>query len=418
MAEESSILERYGEDYTKKTYYTNPAIGRDEQLKSLILLLLTPEKSAILIGYPGTGKTAIVEGLAYLIQRGEVPDALKGYTVINIKTASLLGTMPNGESKVQLMIDELKQKEKTILFIDEIHMLIGATDETSVDFANIFKEGLGRGSIKVVGATTTGEYERYILRDKAFVRRFQKIEVPEPSREETIDILVGTLPKIEKTTGVRLKYSKYQQRLLMESVTDITSEYKRVFEVNARYPDIALTLLKSAFSFAVFDNRSEVNIYDFEKAIESTHLVYPDVIKKELPLFKEKFKDVYNEEKGIVKEGIILQNNVYATDIDHINRNEPQYDKELLAGIDLSEIGRKQVANNASQQNVTYVDQNMVYDNRRGGINSPRRIDNTVIDGILTSNKQMMNASTNFDLNLDNRDDIDNRDDDFYDDFT
>ena len=418
MAEESSILERYGEDYTKKTYYTNPAIGRDEQLKSLILLLLTPEKSAILIGYPGTGKTAIVEGLAYLIQRGEVPDALKGYTVINIKTASLLGTMPNGESKVQLMIDELKQKEKTILFIDEIHMLIGATDETSVDFANIFKEGLGRGSIKVVGATTTGEYERYILRDKAFVRRFQKIEVPEPSREETIDILVGTLPKIEKTTGVRLKYSKYQQRLLMESVTDITSEYKRVFEVNARYPDIALTLLKSAFSFAVFDNRSEVNIYDFEKAIESTHLVYPDVIKKELPLFKEKFKDVYNEEKGIVKEGIILQNNVYATDIDHINRNEPQYDMELLAGIDLSGIGRKQVANNASQQNVTYVDQNMVYDNRRGGINSPRRIDNTVIDGILTSNKQMMNASTNFDLNLDNRDDIDNRDDDFYDDFT
>ena len=125
-----------------------------------------------------------------------------------------------------------------------------------------------------------------------------------------------------------------------------------------------------------------------------------------------------NEEKGIVKEGIILQNNVYATDIDHINRNEPQYDMELLAGIDLSGIGRKQVANNASQQNVTYVDQNMVYDNRRGGINSPRRIDNTVIDGILTSNKQMMNASTNFDLNLDNRDDIDNRDDDFYDDFT
>ena len=421
MAENSfSILERYGEDYTKKTYYTNPAIGRDEQLKSLILLLLTPEKSAILIGYPGTGKTAIVEGLAYRIQRGEVPDALKGYTVINIKTASLLGTMPNGESKVQLMIDELKQKEKTILFIDEIHMLIGTTDETSVDFANIFKEGLGRGSIKVVGATTTGEYERYILRDKAFVRRFQKIEVPEPSREETIDILVGTLPKIEKTTGVRLKYSKYQQRLLMEAVTDITSEYKRVFEVNARYPDVALTLLKSAFSFAVFDNRSEVNIYDFEKAIESTHLVYPDVIRKELPLFKEKFKDIYNEENGIVKEGIVLQQSTYATDIDHISKSTPQYDEELLAGINLGGINNQQVNNNVPQQNVVYVDQNMIYDNRRNNNNSPRRVDNTVIDGILTSNKQMMNANTNFDLNIENRDDIDNRDDDFYDndDFT
>ncbi len=426
MAEENfSILERYGEDYTQKTYYTNPAIGREEQLKSLILLLLTPEKSAILIGYPGTGKTAIVEGLAYRIQKGEVPDALKGYTVINIKTASLLGTMPNGESKVQLMIDELKDREKTILFIDEIHMLIGATDESSVDFANIFKEGLGRGSIKVVGATTTAEYERYILRDKAFVRRFQKVEVPEPTRDETIEILVGTLPKIEKTTGVRLKYSKYQQRLIMESLVDITSEYKRVFEANARYPDVSLTLLKSAFSFAVFDNRSEVNIYDFEKAIESTHLVYPDVIKKEIPIFKDKFKDVYNEENGIVKEGIVLNKETYATD-PVINKPAPQFDASLLAGIDLSNIQQPIQAQpqptpvpqstpvQQPQSSVTYVDPNMISDDRRMGYNAPRRVDNTAIDGVLTSNQSMMNASTNFDLDLDARDDIDNRDDDFY----
>ena len=93
------------------------------------------------------------------------------------------------------MIDELKEREKTILFIDEIHMLIGATAESSVDFANIFKEGLGRGTIKVVGATTTEEYERYILRDKAFTRRFQRIEVAEPTRLQTIRIMMGTLPK-------------------------------------------------------------------------------------------------------------------------------------------------------------------------------------------------------------------------------
>ena len=486
---EMGLLAKYGENFTERTYVTNPAIGRDEEIKQLILILLTPEKSGILVGKPGIGKTAIVEGLGYRIQRGEVPDALKGYTVIKIKTASLLGTMPNGESKVQLMIDELKEREKTILFIDEIHMLIGATDESSVDFANIFKEGLGRGSIKVVGATTTAEYERYILRDKAFVRRFQKVEVPEPTREETIDILVGTLPKIEKTTGVRLKYSKYQQRLIMESLVDITSEYKRVFEANARYPDVSLTLLKSAFSFAVFDNRSEVNIYDFEKAIESTHLVYPDVIKKELPIFKDKFKDIYNEENGIVKEGIVLQKNTYATDAEHNinNKPTPQFDASLLAGIDLSGIGNnqpqqptQQVAPNPMpiqqpqpvvqsapvqsaqdsfaspelieqiyqqqaqmqqqntvagpvqqqvyqqpssvqqptyvqpQQNVVYVDPSMISDNRRSNINTPRRVDNTAIDGILTSNRQMMNASTNFDLDLENRDDIDNRDDDFY----
>ena len=153
-----SVLDRYGTDVTKEEFVTNPAIGREQQIKELILILLTPEKSAILIGKPGIGKTAIVEGLAYRIQKNDVPDALKGYSIVNIKTASLLGTMPSGESKVQKMIDELKQKEKMILFIDEVHMLIGATDSSSLDFANIFKEVLGRGSIKVIGATTTEEY--------------------------------------------------------------------------------------------------------------------------------------------------------------------------------------------------------------------------------------------------------------------
>lgn len=293
-----SILERYGENYTDKEYITNPAIGRDVQIRELIMILLTPEKSAILIGKPGIGKTAIVEGLAYAIQQGNVPDALKGYTVINIKTASLLGTMPNGESRVQVMIDELKEREKIILFIDEIHMLIGATDESALDFANIFKEGLGRGSIKVVGATTTEEYERYILRDKAFTRRFQKVEVPEPTREETISIMMGTLPKIEKTTGATLKYTDWIKQQIMGFIVDLTSEYKRVYEIGSRYPDISLTLLKQAFSHAIFENRKEVNIFDIEYAILNTKNVYPDVIKKDMPTFYKMFKDIIAEEKG------------------------------------------------------------------------------------------------------------------------
>lgn len=299
MNENFSILKRYGENYTDKEYITNPAIGRDEQIKELLLVLLTPEKSAVLVGKPGVGKTAIVEGLAYRIQRGEVPDLLKGYKIINMKTASLLGTMPNGESKVQLMIDELKQEEKIILFIDEIHMLIGATDTSSVDFANIFKEGLGRGSIKVIGATTTEEYERYILRDKAFTRRFQKILVPEPTREETIEIMMGTLPKIEKTTGAKLKYTNFIKEKIMAFLVDLTSEYKRIFEIGSRYPDISLTLLKQAFSYAMFDNSKEVNIFHIQKAIENSKNVYPDVIKKEIPRFLEEFKDIINEEKGL-----------------------------------------------------------------------------------------------------------------------
>ena len=293
-----SVLERYGTDITKEEYVTNPAIGRDEQIKELILILLTPEKSAILIGKPGIGKTAIVEGLAYRLQKNDVPDALQGYSIVNIKTASLLGTMPSGESKVQKMIDELKTKEKLILFIDEIHMLIGATESSSLDFANIFKEGLGRGSIKVIGATTSEEYERYILRDKAFTRRFQKIEVPEPNREETIKIMMGTLPKFEKQTGRKMKYTQFIQERIMSFIVDITSEYKRIYSLGSRYPDVCLTLLKQAFSYTVYDNREYVDIFDVRKAIENSKNIYPDVIKKELPNFDKAFNDIILEEKG------------------------------------------------------------------------------------------------------------------------
>lgn len=291
-----SILARYGEDFCARDYITNPAIGRAEEIKQLILILLTPEKSGILIGKPGIGKTSIVEGLAYQLQRNNVPDALKGYCIVSVKTPSLLGTLPTGETRLQTLVDELKDLDKIILFIDEIHMLIGATNDSAMDFANMFKESLGRGTIKVIGATTTEEYERYILRDKAFVRRFQKVEVEEPSREHTIKILMGTLPKIEKSTGAKLKYTEFMQTEIMAFIVDITTEYKRIYGIGSRYPDICLTLLSQAFSQAVFANRKEVNINDVRKAIENSKNIYPDVIKKELLNFDRKFKDLIREE--------------------------------------------------------------------------------------------------------------------------
>ena len=286
-----SILENYGENFNENEYITNPAIGRDEQIKQLILILLTPDKSAVLIGKPGVGKTATVEGLAYRIQRNEVPDVLKGYQVIKINTAAILGVDPvTGESKVQTLIDELKDKSKLILFIDEIHTLMGTKGE-ALDFANMFKPALDRGDIKVIGATTTEEYERYILRDKAFVRRFQKVELFEPTREENIQILIGTLPKIETRTGAKLMYTAFIQKRIMEFITDITSEYKRVYEIGSRYPDVSLTIVQQAFSNALFDNRREVNIMDIKFAIMNSKNIYPDVVRKSMPQFEAIFKD-------------------------------------------------------------------------------------------------------------------------------
>lgn len=293
-----SILAHYGDDFCSRDYITNPAIGRKKEIKQLILILLTLEKSGILVGKPGIGKTSIVEGLAYQLQRNNVPDALKGYRIVSVKTTSLLGTLPSGETRLQTLIDELKELDKIILFIDEIHMLMGATSESSLDFANMFKESLGRGSIKMIGATTNDEYERYVLRDKAFVRRFQRVDVEEPTREQTIKILMGTLPKIEKNTGAKLKYSNYIQSEIMAFIVDITTEYKRVYGIGSRYPDICLTLLSQAFSQAVFDNRREVNIFDIRNAIENSKNIYPDVIRKELVNFDTKFRQIISEEKG------------------------------------------------------------------------------------------------------------------------
>ena len=290
-----SMLENYGENFQKNEYITNPAIGRDEQIKQLILILLTPEKSAILIGKPGVGKTATVEGLAYQIQRNKVPDVLKGYQVIKLNTAALLGNDPvTGESKVQTLIDELTDKTKLILFIDEIHTLMGTKGE-ALDFANMFKPALDRGDIKVIGATTTEEYERYILRDKAFVRRFQKVEIFEPTRDENIQILMGTLPKIEYKTEAKLMYTPFIQRRIMEFITDITSEYKRIYEIGSRYPDVSLTIVQQAFSNALFDNRRNVNIMDIRQAITSSKNIYPDVIAKSMPQFDTMFADQIEE---------------------------------------------------------------------------------------------------------------------------
>ena len=299
-----SILDTYGENFLNKNYITNPAIGRDQQIKELILILLTPDKSAVLVGKPGVGKTAIVEGLAYRIQNNLVPDSLKNYQVIKVNTSALLGVDPvTGEAKVQTLIDEIKTRTNLILFIDEIHTLIGKGE--SLDFANMFKPALDRGDIKVIGATTTDEYERYILRDKAFVRRFQKIDVAEPTRHENVEILIGTLPKIEKRTGAKLMYSSYVQRKIMEFITDITSEYKRIYEIGSRYPDVSLTIIQQAFSNALFNNRKEVNIMDIKDAITNSKNIYPDVIKKSEPVFNTMFSDQiadYNSNNGIYEK--------------------------------------------------------------------------------------------------------------------
>ncbi len=295
-----SILDTYGENLLNKEYVTNPAIGRDREIEETILILLTPEKSALLVGKPGIGKTALVEGLAYRMQQGQIPEALKGYQLIKINIPSLLGTTNvdgNMENRLELLVQELKEKENIILFIDEVHLLVSRnTTNLNVDFANMLKPGLDRGTIKMIGATTTEEYEQYILRDRAFLRRFLRVDIQEPTIDETVQILMGTYPKFEKKTGVKIPYTDFIKEKLFRFIVNLTDEYKRVYEIGNRYPDIALTLLTNAFSMALFENSKELRLKHFYKAICRTKSVYEDSKEKELVNFREQFKDLILEE--------------------------------------------------------------------------------------------------------------------------
>ena len=263
---EISMLERYGDDLTAKEYITDPAIGREMEIKQMILSLLTPEKSALLVGKPGIGKTAIVEGLAYRIIKGYVPDALLNYQIIKINITSLIGsTNLTGESetRIDLLVRELATKDNIILFIDETHLLVNR--EGGLDFANMLKAGLDRGTIKMIGATTTEEYEQYILRDRAFLRRFVKIEVLEADKETTVEILMGTLPKLERKIGVKCEYTDFIKEKIMRFIVDMTDEYKRIYEIASRYPDICLTIVSNALTYALYDNKKSATLKHFYK---------------------------------------------------------------------------------------------------------------------------------------------------------
>ena len=302
MQENPSMIQMYGEVITDKVFQTNPAIARDQEINQMILTLITPDKSALLVGKPGVGKTALVEGLAYRINTNQIPDFLKGWRIVKINLPALLGKIiVNGVevSKLQLLIKELDNVEKTILFIDEVHLLVAHNNgNVELDFANMLKPYLDRGRILMIGATTSEEYEAYILRDRAFVRRFVKIDIKESTGDDVVKILLGTVPKFEKNMVVTLPYTEFQRERIFQWMVEWTSEYKRIYEVQNRYPDICLTMISQACSYALFDNSPHVTLKHIYLAMKNTNAIYQDQIEKAIADFKVRFKEM------LIKEGI------------------------------------------------------------------------------------------------------------------
>lgn len=208
------VLNKYGRDITKNVLdnKVDPVIGRDEEIRNIIRILSRKSKNnPVLIGEPGVGKTAIVEGLAQRIIKGDVPSSLKNKTVWELDLGSLVaGAKYRGEfeERLKAVLKEIKDSDgNIIMFIDEIHMIVGAGGDGAMDVSNMLKPMLARGEIHVIGATTLNEYRKYIEKDGALERRFQKVLVSEPTVEDTITILRGLKERFEIFHGVTIKDS-------------------------------------------------------------------------------------------------------------------------------------------------------------------------------------------------------------------
>ena len=208
-----NVLEKYGRDITKQSRdgKIDPVIGRDDEIRSITRILSRKTKNnPVLIGEPGVGKTAIVEGLANRIIKGDVPNSLKGKTIWELDMGSLIaGAKYRGEfeERLKAVLKEVRKSEgQIIMFIDEIHMIVGAGAlEGAMDAGNMLKPMLARGEIHCIGATTLNEYRKYIEKDGALERRFQKVQVKEPTVLDTITILRGLKSRFEVYHGVNIK---------------------------------------------------------------------------------------------------------------------------------------------------------------------------------------------------------------------
>lgn len=311
MENQLDALEKYGRDLVEdvKSGKIDPVIGRDEEIRRIIQILSRKTKNnPVLIGEPGVGKTAIVEGLAHRIASNDVPFGLKDKKVIELDMGALIaGAKYRGEfeERLKAVLTQVKQADgNIILFVDEIHNLVGAgKTEGSMDAANLLKPMLARGELKCIGATTYDEYRQYIEKDAALERRFQKIQVDEPSVEDTVSILRGLKERFEAHHGVQildeaiiaaatLSHRYITDRFLPDKAIDLIDEAcasirveidsmpTELDELNRRKMqlEIEATTLKKEKS-----DKSKQRLEELKKELST--------VKEEFSILEEKWKD-------------------------------------------------------------------------------------------------------------------------------
>lgn len=320
---EKTLLEYFTTDITKKALdgLVDPVIGRKREIERLISILNRRTKNnPLLIGEAGVGKTAIVEGLALAISKREVPDSLLDKKILSLDLALIVaGSMFRGEfeNRLKQIIEEVKEDSNIILFIDELHTMVGAGATTgSLDAANILKPALARGELRAIGATTLAEYKKHIETDAALERRFQPILVDEPSREEAFEILKGLRPNYEKHHSVTITDEA------LHSAVDLSSRY-----ISDRFlPDKAVDLIDETAAFLRSINSGS-------KVLRSIKKIEGDLEALE----QEKTKAVYNQDfptaihLNAQKEKLVKQKDELSSELSKEKKPEQEISGEDIA---------------------------------------------------------------------------------------
>ncbi|HNZ83870.1 MAG TPA: AAA family ATPase [Candidatus Pacearchaeota archaeon] len=355
------VLEKYSRNLTDlaKSGKLDPLIGREDELRRVIQILSRRTKNnPVLVGEPGVGKTAIVEGLAQKIVKGDVPESLKDKELLELDLGAMVaGTKYRGEfeSRVKALLKEIKQAgDRYLLFIDELHTVVGAgAAEGSIDAANLLKPALARGQLRAIGATTLKEYQKYIEKDTALERRFQPVYVKQPSVEDTVSILRGLREKYELHHGVKIKDSaivaaanlsaRYiSDRFLPDKAVDVIDEAasklrleleSEPMEVDNFKKDIQRLEIEKEALKREDDVKSKKRISEIDKIIQEKRLKNNDLEKN------------WKQERELIKEIKDIKNKIDELNF-HSEKAQIDLDYQTVAEIKYGKIpeARKQLA--------------------------------------------------------------------------
>lgn len=317
LENDENVLEKYGRDVVElaRQGKIDPVIGRDDEIRRIIKILSRKTKNnPVLIGEPGVGKTAIIEGLARRIVSGDIPDSLKDKTIFELDMASLVaGAKYRGEfeERLKAVLKKIKESEgKIILFIDEIHLIVGAGKvDGAMDAGNILKPMLARGELHCIGATTLDEYHKYIEKDQALERRFQKVMVSEPTVEDTISILRGLKERFEVHHGVHIKDNAVIAAAVMSNryITDRFLPDKAIDLIDEACASVRLTLDSMPVELDNIErriNQIKIELMAIKKDNDASSLKHAEELEAELKDLNEKdsaLKDKWLKEKDEIK---------------------------------------------------------------------------------------------------------------------